>query len=125
MFRPSKNDWNEILKTILKKISQERCLVSIDSLNGLSSFFEEKDAGRLLDSYLMMLGSIASQTKSNVLFVSIARRQNDEGWVLSPSGRRVLEASRVTKLYLKKNHEGLTAEFLNEDNSINTSILII
>lgn len=122
LWRPSKEDWNEILKTILLKISQERCLVIIDSLNGLSNLFEGKDIGRMINAYIMLLGYIANQTKSNVLFGSMARKNDEKEWVLSPTSRHVLENKKITKMFLKKDNFNYDLQVLNEDNTIRDSI---
>jgi len=122
LWRPSKEDWNKILKTILLKISQERCLVIVDSLNGLSNLFEGKDAGRMINAYIMLMVCIANQTKSNVLFVSMARKNDEKEWVLSPTSRHVLENKKMAKIFLKKDNSNYDLQVLNEDNTIRDSI---
>jgi len=122
LWRPSREDWNEILKTILLKISQERCLVVIDSLNGLSNLLEGKDTGRMINAYIMLMVFIANQTKSNVLFVSMARKNDEKEWVLSPTSRHVLENKNMTKIFLKKDNFNYDLQILNEDNTIRNSI---
>jgi len=122
LWQPSKEDWNEILKTILLKISQERCLVIIDSLNGLSNLFEGKDTGRMINAYIMLMVFIANQTKSNVLFVSMARKNDEKEWVLSPTSRHVLENKKMTKIFLKKDNSSYELQVLNDDNTIRNSI---
>ncbi len=122
LWRPSKEDWNEILKTILLKISQEKCLVIIDSLNGLSNLFEGKDTGRIINAYIMLMGYVANQTKSNVLFVSMAKKNDEREWVLSPTSRHVLENKKMTKIFLKKDNSNYELQVLNEDNTIRNSI---
>lgn len=119
---PSKEDWNQVLKTILQKISQERCLVIIDSLNGFSNLFEGKDAGREMNAYIMLMVSMANQTKSNVLFVSMARKNDEKEWVLSPTSRHILENKKIMKALLKKDKSEYALLILNEDNTIRNSI---
>jgi hypothetical protein len=122
IWRPSKEGWNQVLKTILQKISQERCLVIIDSLNGFSNLFEGKDAGREINAYIMLMASMANQTKSNVLFVSMARKNDEKEWVLSPTSRHILENKKMMKALLKKDESEYALQILNEDNTIRNSV---
>jgi hypothetical protein len=122
IWRPSKEGWNQVLKTILQKISQERCLVIIDSLNGFSNLFEGKDTGREINAYIMLMASMANQTKSNVLFVSMARKNDEKEWVLSPTSRHILENKKMMKALLKKDESEYALQILNEDNTIRNSV---
>ena len=124
LYQSTKKDWNSILNTVLQRSSLEKCLIIIDSLNGLSSYFEGRDSGRLLNAYVVLMGSIARHTKSNLIFFSIARKKEQEGWVLSPTSRHVVETRRITKLQLQKKGSNLTIDVLNEKNSIQSSIRI-
>ena len=122
LWRPTKEDWDKILKTTLLKISQEKCLVVIDSLNGLSNLFEGKDSGRAINAYVMLMTCIANQSQSNVLFVSMARKNDEKEWVLSPTSRHVLENKKMTKVFLKKDNSIYDLQVLNEDNTIKDSL---
>lgn len=115
IFSPSKNDLEDILKKVLTKLSLERSIVIIDSLNGLYNLFDDKDIGRLVNAYIMLLGFVAKESDSNVLFVSMARKKEDEGWVLSPSGRHVVDAKLITKVFLKRNDSRIKMVVLDND----------
>jgi hypothetical protein len=122
LWRPSKEDWNQILKTILQKISQEKCLIIIDSLNGFSNLFEGKNTGREINAYIMLMTSMANQTRSNVLFVSMARKNDEREWVLSPTSRHILENKKMIKALLRKDESEYALQILNEDNTIKNSL---
>ncbi len=122
LLRPSKEEWNSILKTVMEKISQEKCLAVIDSMNGFSNLFEGKDAGREVNGYLMLMVSMANQTQSNVLFVSMARKNDESEWVLSPTSRHIVENKKMLKALLKKVQSEFFLEILNEDNTIRNTI---
>jgi hypothetical protein len=122
LWRPSKEDWNQILKTILQKISQEKCLIIIDSLNGFSNLFEGKNTGREINAYIMLITSMANQTRSNVLFVSMARKNDEREWVLSPTSRHILENKKMIKALLRKDESEYALQILNEDNTIKNSL---
>lgn len=122
LLRPSREDWSSVLKTILEQVSQEKCLVVIDSLNGFSNLFEGKDAGREINGYIMLLVSMANQSRSHVLFVSMARKNDEKEWVLSPTSRHILENKKMTKVLLKKEESEFSLHILNEDNTVRDSL---
>ena len=42
LLQPTRSNWDEMLKTILKQISQEKSVIIIDSINGFYNLFYEK-----------------------------------------------------------------------------------
>ena len=66
----------------------------------------------------MLLVSMANQTRSNVLFVSMARKNDEKEWVLSPTSRHILENKKMTKVLLKKEKFEFSLQILNEDNTV-------
>jgi len=109
LFSPSESDWNQILQKILMMILKEKSIVIVDSLNGLYNLFDGKEVGRLVNSYIMLLVFVAKESDSRVLVVSMARKKDGEEWVLSPTGRRVIDAKKNDKLVSKER------EFSNND----------
>ena len=109
----SKENWEDVFCSILKKISEEKCLIVIDSLNGFSNFFEGRDSGRVVNSYLMLLGSFVNQGNSILLAMSISKKKESE-WVLSPTGRHIIETNQVAKFYLRKNESSFFLDTINE-----------
>jgi len=124
IFAPSKADWNQVLKNILLKISNQKSVVIIDSLNGLYSLLDGKNVGRLVNAYIMLIAFMAKESGSSVLFSSMVRRKEKEGWVLSPTGRRIVD-TKMTKIYLKKFNSEITMEIIGDDESVVNSIKII
>lgn len=89
LYRPTKDDWIKTLKTILLKLSENKSMLIMDSLNGLFNLHnEKKDAGRLINSYIMFLSCVAKMSNSCIVLPSIIRKKNDEGWALSITGRK-------------------------------------
>ena len=111
LFSPSKDDWNEILKKVLLMVSNQRSVVIIDSLNGLYNLLDGKNIGRLVNAYIMLLMFVAKESGSSVLFSSMVRKKDDEGWVLSPTGRRIVD-TQMTKMYLKKNDSEVSIKII-------------
>jgi len=103
LFQPTKSNWNEILKTILPRISQEKSTLIIDSLNGFYNlFYENQDVGRLVNSYIMLFVSISKMSESNLLLTTMVKRKDKDQWVLSNIGRQVIETKKMTKIHLDK-----------------------
>ena len=122
---PENGSLREDLKSIIKKISQKRSLIIIDSLNGFFNALEgNKDLGRLVNSFLMLLVSAANHTKSTII-VGVLSKLNDEGrWVLYNTGRSVIDNDHFTKIQLTRKENNTVAMLLNPDNS-NKSDLIL
>jgi len=125
LFSPSKNDWNYILKKILMMISNEKSIVIIDSLNGLYNLFDGKNIGRFVNTCIMLLVFVAKESGSSVLVTSVARKKEGEGWVLSPTGRRIVDSKIMTNFYLKKQRSGITIDVIGNNESIINSIKLI
>jgi len=125
LFSPSKNDWNYILKKILMMISIEKSIVIIDSLNGLYNLFDGKNIGRFVNTCIMLLVFVAKESGSSVLVTSLARKKEGEGWVLSPTGRRIVDSKIMTNFYLKKQRSGITIDVIGNNESIINSIKLI
>jgi len=125
LFSPSKNDWDQVLKKILMMILKEKSFVIIDSLNGLYNLFDYKDVGRLVNAYVMLLIFVAKESDSSVLVVNMARKKDEEEWVLSPSGRHVVDTKIMTNLYLKKQNSGIVVDVTRADESVIDSIKVI
>jgi len=58
IYRPSKIDLKKIISEIANKISSEKFLVIIDSLNGIDNIVDEKESGRFINAPLMLLSSV-------------------------------------------------------------------
>ena len=68
LLHPENGSLLEGLKSVIAKISREKSLIVIDSLNGFFNILEgEKDLGRLVNSFLMLLVSTANHTKSTII----------------------------------------------------------
>jgi len=116
---PENGSLREDLKSVIEKISKKRSLVIIDSLNGFFNNLEgEKDIGRLINSFLMLLASSGNHTKSTVL-VGILSKLNDENkWVLHNTGRHVIENEHFTNIQLARSENNI----LINDNLVSSEI---
>jgi len=115
---PENGSLRENLKSVIEKISMERSLIIIDSLNGFFNHLEgKKDTGRLINSFLMLLVSCAKHAKSTVI-VGILSKLNDENErVLYNTGRRVMKNEHFTKIQLTRTEKGMFTKALNSDST--------
>jgi hypothetical protein len=116
LFQPTSEVLNEMLTKILVNLSTKKSVVIIDSLNGLFNMLnKKKEIGKLVTSYVMLLTSIAHNTGSYVIIASMVRFKKEEGWILSPTGKRLIEAKNGEKILLEKNDQGIVLNFLDKN----------
>lgn len=114
IFQPNRQKLLDIIKTILLEISKKKSMLIIDSLNGLFNLnHENKDAGRLVNSYIMLFVSIAKNSNSKVIVSGMTRRKNNEEWVLSITGRHILESKQMTIIQLERKNSNIIANLLD------------
>lgn len=125
LFQPTSELWNKTLTNLLIKLSTKKSLVIIDSLNGLYNLLNErKEIGKLVNSYIMLITSMARKTDSYVVVASMVRFKKEEGWILSPTGKRLIETNMVKKILLQQDESGIILDFLNKEKTIIPSNLI-
>ena len=124
LLHPENGSLHEGLKSVIAKISKEKSLIIIDSLNGFFNILEgDKDLGRLVNSFLMLLVSAANHTKSTII-VGILSRLNEDRWVLYNTGRSVIDSKYFTKIQLTRKENNTSATLLNSDNSTGSNLIL-
>ena len=114
---PENGSLREDLKSVIAKISKERSLIIIDSLNGLFNVLEgDKDLGRLVNSFLMLLVSAANHTKSTIMVGILSKLNEESRWVLYNTGRSVIDNEHFTKIQLASTQNNPSVTLLNSDN---------
>ena len=125
LFQPTSGLWNKTLTNLFVKLSTKKSIVIIDSLNGLYNLLNErKEIGKLVNSYIMLITSMARKTNSYVVIASMVRFKKEEGWVLLPTGKRLIETNMVKKILLKQDESGIILDFLNDEKTVIPSNLI-
>jgi len=115
LLQPTFEILNKTFAKILVDLSTKKSVVIIDSLNGLYNMLnKKKDIGKLVTSYVMLLASIAFSTDSYIVITSMVRFKKEEGWVLSPTGKRLIEAKNGEQILLEKNDQGIILNFLDK-----------
>lgn len=107
IFCPNKTDWKEKLSEIISKISKKKFLIIIDSFNGVYNLFNELESARFINSCIMLLSSIGNQSSSSVIVTAMARKKENDEWVVSPGGKHIIKSKKTGVYYLKKNANGL------------------
>jgi hypothetical protein len=106
LFQPTTETLNQILKEILDKSSLTQTVIIVDSLNGLFNILNrKKNVGKAVMSIIMLLASIAKMTKSYLVVASMVRFKKEEGWILSPTGKRLIETKNSKKILLEYGKE--------------------
>jgi len=114
IYRPNKTDWKKIIYEIAKRISNEKLVVVIDSFNGFCNIFDEKESGRFINVSLMLLSSIGREGGSSVIITAMARKNNNDEWILSPGGRHIIDSKRSGIYHLKRIGNSLMLDSLNQ-----------
>ncbi|WP_048110570.1 hypothetical protein [Nitrosarchaeum koreense] len=114
IYRPSKIDLKKIISEIANKISSEKFLVIIDSLNGFYNIFDEKESGRFINASLMLLSSISMENGSSVIITAITRKNDGGEWILSPGGRHIIDSKKSGMFDLKRIDKSMIIRSLNQ-----------
>lgn len=114
IYRPSKVDLKKTISEIAKRISGEKKLVVIDSLNGFYNIFDEKESGRFINASLMLLSSIGSENGSVVVITALTRKNDSGEWILSPGGRHIIDSKKSGMYHLKRIDNSIMFRSLNQ-----------
>ena len=125
LLSPENGNLHENLKSVIGQISKKRSLIIIDSLNGFFNVLEgNKDVGRLVNSFLMLLITSARNTKSTVIVGILSKLNEENKQVLYNTGRSVMDNDHFTKIQLARKENNILAKLLNPDNSNNSEFIL-
>lgn len=102
IFNPNKTDWGEKLGEIISKISQEKFLVIIDSFNGIYNLFDDLESARFINASIMLISSLGKQANSSIVITAMARKRENNEWVISPGGKHVITSEKTKIYFIKK-----------------------
>ncbi|QLH05445.1 hypothetical protein C5F49_09000 [Nitrosopumilus oxyclinae] len=114
IFCPNKTDWDEKLSEIISKVSKDRFLVIIDSFNGIYNLFDDLESAIFINSCIMLLASIGNHVNSSVVITGMARKKENDGWILSPGGRHIIKSEKTCVYFLKKTENNLIISTLDQ-----------
>jgi len=101
IIKPDKENLEELLPSVLTKISSRKTTLIVDSLNVLYNFIDDDNPARLVNSLIMLLTTNAKFSKS-ILFVTCFGKKRDDDWIL-PTGRHILEFENVNRFEINEN----------------------
>ena len=117
IFHPDKVSWKKELLEIITKVSKEKFLVIIDSFNGVYNMFDDLESARFINSCIMLLSSIGKQTSSSVVIIAMARKKENNEWILSPGGKQIIKSGKTGVFFLKKIQSNLVISTFEDVNS--------
>ena len=122
---PENGSLHDDLKSVIEQTSKKKSLIIIDSLNGFFNVLEgNKDLGRLINSFLMLLVSSARHTKSTIIVGILSKLNEENKWVLYNTGRHVIDNKCFTKIQLTRKENNILARLLNSDNSSSSDLIL-
>ncbi len=121
---PNKASWIDKLSEIIIKVSKEKFLVVIDSFNGVYSIFNDLESARFINSCIMLLSYVGRQTNSSVVITTMARKKENNEWVLLPGGKQIMKSGKTGIYFLKKIGNSLVISTL-KDRDTNSKIFKI
>ena len=101
IIKPDSKNLKDLLPNILTKISSQKTILIVDSLNVLYSFIDNDNQARFVNSLIMLLTTNAKFSES-ILFVTCLGQKKDENWIL-PTGRHILEFENVNRFEINEN----------------------
>mgnify|MGYP001553798258 FL=1 len=108
LFQPTTETLYKMIKEILVKASLSQTIIIVDSLNGLFNMLtRKKHIVKTVMSIMMLLASMAKMTKSYLVVTSMVRYKKEEGWILSPTGKRLIETKKSKKILLEQVKDGI------------------
>ncbi|MGY5146404.1 MAG: hypothetical protein ACW9W4_00150 [Candidatus Nitrosopumilus sp. bin_7KS] len=122
IFCPDKTDWDEKLSEIISKVSKDRFLVIIDSFNGIYNLFDDLESAIFINSCIMLLASIGNHVNSSVVITGMARKKENDGWILSPGGRHIIKSEKTCVYFLRKTENDLIISTLDQTDGKNKDL---
>ena len=101
IIKPDSKNLKDLLPSVLTKISSQKTILIVDSLNVLYSFIDNDNQAILVNSLIILLTTNAKFSKS-ILFVTCLGQKKDDDWVL-PTGRHILEFENVNRFEINEN----------------------
>jgi hypothetical protein len=117
IFHPDKESWKKELLEIITKVSKKKFLVLIDSFNEVYNMFNDLESARFINACIMLLSSVGKQTSSSIVIVAMARKKENNEWILLPGGKHIIKSEKTGIFFLKKIENNLMISSFENTNS--------
>ncbi len=97
---PTSYTWKDALLSAMNYTSNQRSIIVLDSLNGLSSMLK-RNSTRIIYAHIMLLGLVARHSKSTVVIPCMAKKNEKKEWTVAITGGKIINLENVTKIHLK------------------------
>ena len=114
IFQPNKLNWEKELSEIITKGSKAEFLIIIDSFNGIYNLFDDLESARFVNSCIMLLSSLGKQSNSTIIITTMARKKENNEWILSPGGKHILKSAKTGVYFLKKIQNDLKIRIIDK-----------
>ena len=114
IFQPNRLNWEQKLSETISKISNQEFLIIIDSFNGIYNLFDDLESARFVNSCIMLLSSFGKQSNSTIVITAMARKKDNNEWILSPGGKQIMKLPKSSVYFLKKNKNKLKIRTINQ-----------
>ena len=118
IFHLTKQNWEEKFTEIITKASKEKFLVIIDSFNGVYNMFDDLESAIFINSCIMLLASLGKDTDSSIIITAMARKKENNGWILTPGGKQIIKSAKTGIYLLKKIEKDLIIRQIEGDSKI-------
>ena len=86
--------------------------------------FDDLEFTRFVNSCIMLLASIGKQTRCTVVMTTIARKKENDDWVLSSGGKQIIKSGKTGVYFLKKIENDLVINTIKKPD-LNSKIFTI
>ena len=114
IFQPNRLNWEQKLSETISKISNQEFLIIIDSFNGIYNLFDDLESARFVNSCIMLLSSLGKQSNSTIVITAMARKKDNNEWILPPGGKQIMKLPKSSVYFLKKNKNKLKIRTINQ-----------
>jgi hypothetical protein len=119
-----RTNWERNLKEIIEKISREKSLVILDSLNGIYNMFDELESSRFINAAIMLLSSVARYTESQIMVTAMTIKNDNREWILSPGGRHLMDSKKSGLYYLGMSETSLILDIIDKNQVDSKSFVV-
>ena len=114
IFHPNRLNWEQKLSETISKIPNQEFLIIIDSFNGIYNLFDDLESARFVNSCIMLLSSFGKQSNSTIVITAMARKKDNNEWILSPGGKQIMKLPKSSVYFLKKNKNKLKIRTIDQ-----------